>query len=434
MIDSAQRPGDPGATAGKAGLTQGQPMRPPLERAREGRVLGGVTGGVAAHLSVPRKMVRIGFAVATFAGGAGAVLYCWLWALLPNGPGHPDARNPGDPSDPAALRQHERDKRRSRVRADVVAGIFLLAAGALLIAARQHWKVVNPGLLLPLLVVAAGAVIAYAQFDDADRVRWFQRTGLGTSTALLRLSVGVMLVVLGVLLLVVQGFDLVLLGKTLLAAIAVLGGVGLVLAPWGVRLWRDLGEERAARAREAERADIAAHLHDSVLQTLALIQHRSQDQNEVSRLARAQERDLRGWLYGAQAGDPATIAAQVEAMVAEVEDVHAAVIDVITVGDKPVDEHSQALLAALREAVLNAARHADGPVQVYVECGPDGVEAFVRDRGPGFEPAAVPGDRHGVKESIIARMRRHGGDARIRSALGEGTEVRLRLPEPEEET
>jgi signal transduction histidine kinase/phage shock protein PspC (stress-responsive transcriptional regulator) len=392
------------------------PSRPPLERAREGRTLAGVTSGVAAHLGIPVKIVRVGFVLATFAGGAGAVLYCWLWALMPVA-----AQNPGPPP------------KHWRIRADVLAGFFLVAAAAVLLASRVGWNV-DPSLVLPLLIVAAGAVIAYAQFDDADRARWFERTGMGSSSAIIRLSFGGLLVVLGVLLLVVKGTDFLFLGRTLLAAIAVLGGAGLVLAPWGVRAWRDLDLERAARARESERADIAAHLHDSVLQTLALIQHRSPDGSEASRLARAQERDLRGWIYGAEAADPTTMAARVTAMTAEIEDVHAAVIEVVTVGDRTVDDRTRALLAALREAVLNAVRHAGGAVRVYVESSPAGVEAFVRDRGPGFELSSVPEDRLGVKESIIGRMERHGGEARVRSTPGEGTEVRLWLPDEKEET
>jgi signal transduction histidine kinase len=392
---------------------------------------------VAHHLGLPVRAVRAGFVLATVIGGSGIVLYGWLWALVPeDGPG----RTPGDPPGPPPLGADRRSAlgdvpagmSRTRIRADLLAGAFLVAAGAVLFAARLNWAV-RPGLVLPMLIVAAGAVIAYAQFDEVDRARWFARTGVGTRSAALRLALGVLLVVLGVLLIVVQGTDPMLLGRTLLAAIAVLVGVGVVLAPWGVRLWRDLDAERAGRAREAERADIAAHLHDSVLQTLALIQRRSHDGAEVVRLARAQERDLRGWLYGGPEADPTTMAARVAALAAESEDLHGAVVEVVTVGDGPVKERTAALLAALREAVMNAARHAESPVRVYVEYGPDGVEAFVRDRGPGFDLAAVPEDRLGVRESIIGRMERHGGSARVRSAPGEGTEVRLLLPNREEE-
>jgi signal transduction histidine kinase len=388
-------------------------------------VISGVAAGVARHLGLPVRVVRLGFALACLLGVSGVVLYGWLWALVPE-----DApERSGDAADPAT----PAGATRTRIRADLLAGAFLVAAGAVLFASRLHWGV-RAGLVLPLLIVAAGAVIAYAQFDEVDRARWFARTGVGTRSAALRLALGVLLLVLGVLLLVVQQTDLLLLGRTLLAAIAVLVGVGVVLAPWGVRLWRDLDAERAARARESERADIAAHLHDSVLQTLALIQRRSQDGAEVTRLARAQERDLRGWLYGAPDADPTTMAARVAALAAEAEDVHGALVEVVTVGDGPVNDRMAALLAALREAVVNAARHAESPVRVYVEYGPDGVEAFVRDRGPGFDQAAVPEDRLGVRESIIGRMERHGGSARVRSAPGEGTEVRLLLPNREEES
>ncbi len=205
-----------------------------------------------------------------------------------------------------------------------------------------------------------------------------------------------------------------------------------MLGPWGLRLWRDLDAERAARARESERADIAAHLHDSVLQTLALIQRRSDDPVQVARLARAQERDLRDWLYGSGPAGGGTLAAQVKGAAAEVEDRHGVSVDVVVVGDRAEDERTTALVAALREAMVNAVRHGrDPPVQVYVESGPDGVEAFVRDRGPGFDPDAVPADRLGVRESIIARTERHGGTADVRSTPGDGTEVRLTMPPPE---
>jgi signal transduction histidine kinase/phage shock protein PspC (stress-responsive transcriptional regulator) len=393
-------------------------------------MIGGVAAGVAVHLGLPVRAVRAGFVIASVLGsGAGVVLYGWLWALVSEEP--PELAVPGSQPNPVDGPRVGADgvvaASRARIRVDLLAGGFLLAAGAVLFAAREGWAV-RPGLILPLLIVAAGAVIAYAQFDEVDRARWFARTGVGTRSAALRLALGVLLVILGVLLLVVQQTDLLLLGRTLLAAIAVLVGVGVVLAPWGVRMWRDLDAERAGRAREAERADIAAHLHDSVLQTLALIQRRSHDGAEVIRLARAQERDLRGWLYGAPDADPTTMAARVTALAAEAEDVHGAVVEVVTVGDRPVDERMASLLAALREAVMNAARHAESPIRVYVETTPEGIEAFVRDRGPGFDLATVPEDRLGVRESIIGRMERHGGSARVRSAPGEGTEVRLLLP------
>jgi signal transduction histidine kinase len=172
-----------------------------------------------------------------------------------------------------------------------------------------------------------------------------------------------------------------------------------------------------------------------VLQTLALIQRRSDDPVQVARLARAQERDLRDWLYGSGPAGGGTLAAQVKGVAAEVEDRHGVSVDVVVVGDRAEDERTTALVAALREAMVNAVRHGSPegspPVQVYVESGPDGIEAFVRDRGPGFDPDAVPADRLGVRESIIARTERHGGTADVRSTPGDGTEVRLTMPPPE---
>jgi signal transduction histidine kinase len=296
------------------------------------------------------------------------------------------------------------------------------------IGARYGWSP-GPGVILPLLVVIGGAVLAYSQLDEVERSRWAARTGVGTRGAVLRVVAGLVIVLIGVLLVVVQRTDLASAGRALTAAIAVLGGTALVLAPWGVRLWRDLDAERAARVRETERAEIAAHLHDSVLQTLALIQRSSGDAAQVARLARAQERDLRDWLYGPRPTAVATIAGAVREAGADVEDRHGVAVELVVVGDEPMGDRAVALVAALREAMLNAARHAGAPVSVYVEAGPDGVEAFVRDRGHGFDPSAVPPDRLGVRESIIGRMERHGGSAQVRSDAA-GTEVRLRLPAP----
>jgi len=413
------------------------PVRPDLVRPLEGRMVAGVAAGVAVHLGWPARVVRIVFVLLAGAGGAGIGLYLWLWALVPSravGAAVPDgpAISGAAPSTgvrPGGLRGQAQapDGVRS-VRADLLLGGGLLLAGLVLLGSRLGVGIPAEA-AVPLLVVLAGAVLAYSQLDEVERSRWAVRTGVGTQAALLRVAGGVALVVVGVLLVVVQSGELADVGRALFAAVAVLAGAGLVLAPWGVRLWRDLDAERAARAREAERADIAAHLHDSVLQTLAMIQRSADDPVQVGRLARAQERDLRAWLYDARSGTgEATLAAAVRAAVAEVEDRRAAVVEVVVVGDRPLDERSAVLVAALREAVFNAARHAGGTVQVYVEAGMGGVEAFVRDRGRGFDLAAVPGDRLGVRESIVGRTERAGGTARVRSDSG-GTEVRLTLPD-----
>jgi signal transduction histidine kinase len=319
---------------------------------------------------------------------------------------------------------------------DVVVGGLLLAGGLAVLGNRLGWQV-PLGAALPLIVVLGGAALVYTQLDEVQGTRWALTEGSGRGTWL-RVAAGVLLVLSGVLLAVINSRDVAYAGRVLVAVAAMLGGVLLVLAPWGIRFWRDLGTEREAAAREAERAEIAAHLHDSVLQTLALIQRGSDDPGQVTRLARTQERELRSWLYGggpAGAGQAdATLDGRVRAVAAEVEDRQGVAVDVIVVGDRPADERGEVLVAALREAMVNAVRHAGAPVTVYVESGTDGVEAFVRDRGPGFDLSSVPADRHGVRESIIARMTRHGGTASVRSVPGEGTEVRLELPDVRDET
>ena len=215
----------------------------------------------------------------------------------------------------------------------------------------------------------------------------------------------------------------------LLPVVVVLVAGALILAPWWIRLVRGLADERAERIRSQERAELAAHLHDSVLQTLALMQRRAENPREVAGLARRQERELRAWLNGGRPlGERGTLAAALELAAAEVEEDHGVAVDVVTVGDCPLDPGAEALVAATREAVVNAAKFAGPePVSVYAEVGEERVEVFVRDRGPGFDPDAVPEDRRGVRESIVGRMRRHGGDAVVHTGVGAGTEVELRL-------
>jgi signal transduction histidine kinase len=214
----------------------------------------------------------------------------------------------------------------------------------------------------------------------------------------------------------------------LLAVVVVVVALTLILAPWWMRLVRGLASERAERIRSQERAEVAAHLHDSVLQTLALMQKRVDDPREVAALARRQERELRAWLNHRRSPGEATVATALEAAAAEIEEAHGVPLEVVAVGDAPLDERAEALVGAAREALLNAAKFGgDGPVVLYAEVDANRIEVFVRDRGPGFDPAAVPPDRRGVRESIIGRMRRHGGRAVVHSAPGQGTEVELVL-------
>jgi signal transduction histidine kinase len=216
-------------------------------------------------------------------------------------------------------------------------------------------------------------------------------------------------------------------GETVLAGLAVLVAVALVFAPSWRRLARSLAAERTERIRSQERADVGAHLHDSVLQTLALIQRSAEDPKQVAALARRQERELRGWLAGGDSHEPGhTLAGALQAAAAEVELAGGASIEVVAVGDSPLDECGGAVVAAAREAMLNAAKFAAGtPVSVYAEFSSRRIQVFVRDRGPGFDPAAVPPERRGVRDSIVGRTQGVGGRATVRSLPGGGTEVEI---------
>jgi signal transduction histidine kinase len=221
-------------------------------------------------------------------------------------------------------------------------------------------------------------------------------------------------------------------GEALLAALAVLIAVALIFAPSWRRLARSLAVERTERIRSQERADVGAHLHDSVLQTLALIQRSAEDPKQVAALARRQERELRAWLAGGNLREPGdTLAAALDAAVAEVEATVGGSVEVVAVGDCPLEERSGAVVAAAREAMLNAAKFAgEAPVSVYAELSGERIQVFVRDRGAGFDPAAVPHERQGVRESILGRMRRAGGSAAVRSLPGGGTEVEITIDLP----
>jgi len=242
------------------------------------------------------------------------------------------------------------------------------------------------------------------------------------------------LLVVGLGILFASGGVLSTIGGLGLAVLATGVGVALLLGPWIVRLWRDLAVERRERIRSEERSEIAAHLHDSVLQTLALIQ-RAEGPGRARTLARRQERELRAWLFDERPPDgegaPAALSAALDRIVTDVEDRHDVAVDLVLVGDGPMDGRLDALVAAVREAAHNAARHAGVPeVSIYVEVEAERVTAFVRDRGTGFDLDAVEPGRVGVRESILGRMARHGGRAEVHTQPGDGTEVVLEVPRP----
>jgi signal transduction histidine kinase/phage shock protein PspC (stress-responsive transcriptional regulator) len=308
---------------------------------------------------------------------------------------------------------------------------ILLGSGLLLVAgiliAQLLGVDVPLGTLIPAAAVLGGAAIAWMQLDETRRAGLVDKTKADQAGGWARLAAGLALVVAGVLVMVSGSGSWEQTWLALLASVAVLGGVVLVLLPWALKFWRDLESERAGRIRETERAEIAAHLHDSVLQTLALIQRRAGNEHDVVRLARAQERELRGWLFQDPGKDAGQLSDRIKATAAEVEDFLGNAVEVVSVGDTAMTEAYEALVQASREAMLNASRHGGGTVSVYLEVSGGRAEVFIKDRGPGFTLQDVPEDRLGVRESIIGRMKRHGGSAAITSTP-DGTEVRLGLP------
>ena len=376
--------------------------RPPLVRPRSGRMLAGVAAGTAAHLRTDPMVVRVGL-VALAVTGIGVVVYGLLWLFMPLS----DAEAPAAPV-------VDRPSRRQTI------GLVLLGIGALaLVSNLASWG--DGDVTVPLLLVAVGLATIWRQLDT-DRT--LKRPG-----APWVLAGGVALGAVGVVLLLATTGQLANARNGFAATLVILVGIALATAPIWRRLLTSREAERTARIRSEERAAVAAHLHDSVLQTLALIQRHAADQQAVARLARSQERELRTWLYEPEKASEGTWAGLVSAMVAEVEADHALTIDPVVVGDAPVDDALSALGAATREALVNAAKHSGAAsADLYTEVTPGQVSVFVRDRGQGFDPAAVPADRRGLRDSVAGRLSRFGGAATVRSAPGEGTEVELLLP------
>jgi signal transduction histidine kinase len=400
--------------------------REPLRRDRAHKYIGGVCAGLGRHLGVDPLVVRIAFVAAATAGGVGILLYAAAWILIPAD----DAREA-----PAGPRV-----RRGRAAIEVALGVGLLTLSVLLtMRALGLWF--SDAVVWPVVLVAAGGGLLWRQSLRAtpaetsapgvgapepapeerrrERNRVLSGSGLGAA-----LVIGA-----GVFFLYATN-SLSAARDAVLAALVVAVVLGVIFAPWMVRLVRSLSAEREERIRSQARAEMGAHLHDSVLQTLALVQKRADDPRAVAALARTQERELRAWLAGREGGHD-RLAAALEALAGEVERAHGVPVEVVVVGDRVLDSHSEALVAAAREAMVNAAKFGDGSaVDVYAEARGGELQVFVRDRGPGFDPASVPADRRGVRESIVGRMARNGGRAEIHSAPGAGTEVELTLPEP----
>ena len=378
----------------------------------------GVSAGIAEHLGVPLLWVRVAF-VAGAVLGMGVLVYFAAFMVMPTAGGA------------APL---------TRFRA--IDWLDAVAYGAIAIGigefSRQVFRSVPwwAGLSMGSLVAGAVVLMVLARRHGGSPIPGTT----GEVIDVLRSRPGTIARLIGGGLLVVGGAAALLATSRSWAAMR-LGAFGLVIAfvgvavalgPWLWRLGNDLVDERRARLRNEERAEMAAHLHDSVLQTLAMVQRRAEDPNEVVRLARRQERELRDWLLAggpvATVADHETVGPALAALVAELESEHGVPIELVQVRDCPVSDAIRVLLSATREAIVNAQRHSGAAVvSVYCEIEPDAVVVYVRDRGRGFDRAAVSADRRGVRESIEGRIERHGGTAEVRSQRGEGTEVMVRV-------
>jgi len=374
-------------------------LRPPLARPRR-VVLGGVCLAVSRHLGLTIENTRALAIVLAFLGGAGVLLYLWLWALVP-------------------LEEPEEDDAAGVRRSAPVAALLVALAvlGALISLAVTTNDDDLTRVIIAVVLTSGGAVAWSLGFDRSDPGRSASYGGWTRGLAVASLAlVGVV-----ALLSRPSALNAVLGVGMLVLAVAVIG------APRVVGLWSDLIAERTTRVRQEQRAEIAAHLHDSVLQTLALIQIRAGASTEVARIARAQERELRDWLFAGDVHTAADLATELREVAAVIELDYAARIEVVAAGDV-VDRSSAPVMAAAREAMLNAARHAGGDIAVYLERSATALDVYVRDRGPGVDLDALPADRLGIRESIIGRMTRAGGTASVGpGAGGIGTEVHLHL-------
>ena len=421
--------GPPGGTHPRPGLPHRvrRRLRGPVRRSHDSRVVAGVCGGLAAATGIDATLLRIGVVLLTLGSGVGILAYALAWLLVPLD---------GEPV--SIFTRSLTDRRGIRILVAVVPVLVALQV----VAAGLHlgylgsfgWPVFLAGGVAVLIHRNASVdEQAWITGDLLPMVRTGQHGGGRRRSVVVRIASGVVVGVAGLVLLLgghpTSATLLPLTGALLLAAALV-----VVFGPWWLRLVRDLMTERQGRALAEERAQMAAHVHDSVLQTLALVQRSADDPRQVVRLARAQERELRAWLYegrppGTIGDEAASLADGIAALQRQVEADHGVAVQVVVVGDCPLDDRLRSVLDAAREAAVNAAKWSgEGEVSVYAEVEPQSVTVCVRDRGCGFDPSDLPGDRKGIAESIRARMSRLEGTATVRSSPGAGTEVVLTLP------
>jgi signal transduction histidine kinase/phage shock protein PspC (stress-responsive transcriptional regulator) len=402
----------------------------PLRRDRADRLAGGVAAGAARWTGFSVTTVRIVFVLgALFTGGFGVPVYVAAWLLIPAA---------GEDGSIASRARSDSSGIALAAGLATLFGFILFVAGVF----NEGWP---SGWAWPQVFTVAGLTLIWrnASPDEQATLRRVVEPlsaaaspqgreggrGGGRGSAI-RLAIAGLLVFGG------AGF--VASGHKSLALLRPLGGAGLViaglvllLAPWWLRIGRDVVQERQAKVRAQERLEIASRIHDSVLQTLALIQRQADDPQKVVWLARMQERELRSWLFEGRSPDEAgaTLTAGIRQIQEDVESRYGITVEAVTVGDCELDENLAALLAAAREATVNAAKWSGASViSLFAEVEPGSVSLVVRDRGKGFDPSLVSADRKGLAESVHGRMTRHGGTAVVTSGVGEGTKVSLTMP------
>lgn len=376
-----------------------------LARREQNRLVAGVAGGIADRLGVLDLYARAAFLVLALVWGLGILLYLVLWGLTLDQTARPEPVPPADSNRRAAY-------------------VLMFIGSLLLLRSLGIWS--GDGWVWPGAALSFGTAFLMDRGDIDPRSAILGLFDPDSGRFRARTVIGMVLLLIGVSILANVAAPAV--GTVLLAVL--MTGVGMVVlfGPWVWRLVSDLGAERRRRIRQEERADMTAHLHDSVLQTLALIQ-RTDDPRRVMTLARVQERELRRWLYDTTpAGGPELLSAALQEEADRIEQTFDIHIQVVTVGDRPVDEGIRATIAATGEALTNAARHSGADrVSVYSEVSQESTDIWISDQGAGFDPEVVAGDRYGIAESIVGRMQSNGGAATVSSAPGEGTEVHLRL-------
>nr|WP_022868655.1 ATP-binding protein [Schaalia vaccimaxillae] len=380
--------------------------------------MAGVCAGLAVHLGVKVSWVRIGLIVLTIMTlGLGVLLYLWLWVMVPKDGAQTETTiGRGISSGLQAVRQ---DRRASTSRNQLlISGILMLAVSFMAIVLANA-GVVEVRDVLSMVMVVAGIGLIWSQ--SGDKAQW------GNGKFLAMVSAGATLMIIGIVMIFGRNDPPIILLRGGLIGSAVVAGALFAFAPLWLRTNKDLTAAKEQQVRDAERADIAAHLHDSVLQTLTLIRASADDPTRVRAIALSEERELRSWLYTGHEEAADSLAQLVSEAAGQIESRYGIPVDVVTVGDFKPGPEEMALVAALSEAAANAVRHGKPPVSVYVEARSTVTEAFIKDAGTGFDLDSIPADRHGVRDSIIGRMERSGGTATITKRAG-GTEVALVMP------